>query len=504
MSQAKKKVVVIGAGISGLSAGCYALMNGYDVEIHEAHDRPGGLCTDWRRKGFVFDGCINWLIGSGPGNGFFQVWSELGALQGRRFHDKDAFYRFRSREGRVFTLWADPDRLERHLLELSPADAAPSRELCRLVRRLADLSFPLLADEVQGPWDKLKLGLSLLPRLRPFLTAVGTPIEAFADRFQDPFLRASFRRVFYGIEGLSLFPLLFTLGPLWRRAAGFPLGGSDAFAQAIAARFRALGGTLHLGSRVERVAVEGGRAVGVVAGGVLHRADEVVAAMDLKSAAERLLGGWRLDPTHEDLFAHGKLTPPVVLVSAGVDRDLSAEADVVGEVLELPEPLDAGGRRLECVNVKNFGFDPSLVPPGKTALSGLFMSDGQFWDSLRGDRAAYRAEKARLGDAFVQVLERRWPGLGARVEALDVATPLTFERYTSNWRGVMMTWNLDGEFRERHGYIRKTLPGLEHFFLASMWTNAPGGLPGAAMAGREVVQVLCARDRRRFVTSTPA
>ena len=40
-----KRVVIIGAGISGLSAGCYARMNGYDTEIHEAHSLPGGLCT---------------------------------------------------------------------------------------------------------------------------------------------------------------------------------------------------------------------------------------------------------------------------------------------------------------------------------------------------------------------------------------------------------------------------------------------------------------------------
>ena len=46
-----KKVIVIGAGIAGLSAGCYARMNGYDAEIYEAHTQPGGLCTSWKRQG---------------------------------------------------------------------------------------------------------------------------------------------------------------------------------------------------------------------------------------------------------------------------------------------------------------------------------------------------------------------------------------------------------------------------------------------------------------------
>lgn len=45
------KLIIIGAGIAGLAAGCYARMNGYDVEIFERHTQPGGMCTSWMRKG---------------------------------------------------------------------------------------------------------------------------------------------------------------------------------------------------------------------------------------------------------------------------------------------------------------------------------------------------------------------------------------------------------------------------------------------------------------------
>ena len=46
---ASKSVIIIGAGIAGLSAGCYAQMNGYTSRIFEMHDKPGGLCTAWKR-----------------------------------------------------------------------------------------------------------------------------------------------------------------------------------------------------------------------------------------------------------------------------------------------------------------------------------------------------------------------------------------------------------------------------------------------------------------------
>ena len=86
---------------------------------------------------------------------------------------------------------------------------------------------------------------------------------------------------------------------------------------------------------------------------------------------------------------------------------------------------------------------------------------------------------------------------------VDVATPLTFQRYTGNWQGTHMTWQPSEEFQRRHPFIPKTVPGLDGFYLASMWTNPPGGLPGAAEVGRGVAQIICARDKKRFVT-TPA
>ena len=54
-----KSIIIIGAGIAGLAAGCYAQMNSYDTQIFELHDLPGGLCTAWERKEYIFDGCIH-------------------------------------------------------------------------------------------------------------------------------------------------------------------------------------------------------------------------------------------------------------------------------------------------------------------------------------------------------------------------------------------------------------------------------------------------------------
>ena len=67
MTKTSNDIIIIGAGIAGMAAGCYAQMNGYKTRIFEMHHLPGGLCTSWQRKGYTFDGCIYYLFGSGTG-----------------------------------------------------------------------------------------------------------------------------------------------------------------------------------------------------------------------------------------------------------------------------------------------------------------------------------------------------------------------------------------------------------------------------------------------------
>lgn len=138
-----EKIVIIGAGISGLSAGCYARMNGYKAEIYEAHSIPGGLCTAWKRKGYTIDGCIHWLTGSSPGDSFYPLWKEVGAVQGKRMINHDVFYRFTDSDKRTFTVYSNVDKLEAHMKELSGEDSETIELFCRLIRKFTKYQIPM-------------------------------------------------------------------------------------------------------------------------------------------------------------------------------------------------------------------------------------------------------------------------------------------------------------------------------------------------------------------------
>ena len=499
-----KSIIIIGAGVSGLSAGCYAAMNGYTVRIVEAHTLPGGLCTSWKRKGYLIDDSCHMLMGTDPANSYYQIWNELGAIQDRVFYYYESFAGMTALDGREFRLYVDPDRLENHMEDLSPADSALTEEFCGYIRKFADFKIPVgKPAELMGLLEGMKMLAGILPYMQLLERLLSYTLDTFASRFKDPLLSAGIRHANYGAPG-SLFSIIMPLATMSRKTGGYPLGGSLAFARAIESRFTGLGGTIHYGARVTKVLEREGRVSGVrLEDGTEMEADYVIAACDLKNTLMNLLDGTRMDPAHRELLEMDTLTGPATQIAVGVDLILPEISSSQLEVFQLPEPISIGGRQVEWFNFKSYAFDPSVAPPGKSLLLSMFLCDWSYWEKFRGDSSAYKAEKERTAEACIGALERRYPGIRGKVEMVDVATPLTYERYTGNWQGTHMTWQITPEFQKRHRFIPKTVPGLDGLYLASMWTNPPGGLPGVAEVGKWIVQILCTRDHKKFIATTP-
>lgn len=496
----EKRIAIIGGGIAGLAAGCYGRMNGFRTEIIEAHNLPGGLCTSWQRQGFTVDGSIHWLVGSAPPTDFHTFWRELGVFPGTHIADHEARARFQARDGRSFTLWTDAGRLERHLIELSPADAPLARELCGQIRLLSRMKPPLAkAFELMGPLDIVRLIAGMARFLKPLGAAAAVRIGEWACRWRDPLLSAAWPQLLQH-PAWSLQSLLVTLADMHRRAAGFPVGGSLALARSIERRYRELGGEIRYRAPVTRVLVENGRAAGVeLADGTRVPADVVFSAADLRHTLDDLLGGKFREPQHEELFRDVPIMPSGLLITLGLQGAFGEEASSTS--YELPAEVTMGGEPLRWLAVRNFNHDPSLSLPGCSMLQLLLPADYHWWAQKAGDREAYQAEKQRAVETVVTELERFHPGLRGRLLMSDVATPLTFERYTRSWQGSYMTWIHDAATQNRFRVICKTLPGLSGFYLCGMWVMAPGGVPAAAKTARDVVQMLCKAEGRRFTTT---
>ena len=229
---AEKSVIIIGAGVAGLTAGCYAQMNGYTTQIFEMDSKPGGLCTSWERKGYTIDGCLHWLVGSSPDSDFYRLWQEVGALQGKQVINHEQCYRVESTDGKVLTLYTDVDRLEQHLKEIAPEDSEFIEELTNAIRHFTKLNLPVnKAPELYGPLDKLKMVFGMGSFMGDMRKWGKMTIKDVAMRFQNPFLREAFQRIM--LPDFSSFFLLMTLAWLAQKNAGYVIGGSGGISRSM-------------------------------------------------------------------------------------------------------------------------------------------------------------------------------------------------------------------------------------------------------------------------------
>ncbi len=500
-----KSILIIGAGIAGLSAGCYGQMNGYQTQVFELHTQPGGLCTAWKRKGYTFDGCIHWLVGSKPGSGFYKIWQELGALQGKTIVNHEEFRHLEGPGGKKLIIYTNADRLEQHMKVLAPADARVIEEFCGAIRTLTRLP-DAPPDDSRKLADRLKAlpGLvSMLPVLGLFNKYKDVTIQDFANRFSDPFLRQALVDLL-GYPDFAFTGLLMTLAWMHAENAGYPIGGSLPFAQAIEARYLALGGQVHYKARVEKILVEGNRAVGVrLADGTEHRADIVISAADGHATIFDMLAGKYVDDEIRGYYDTMPIFEPLVMVSLGVARDLSQTPHAVSWTLD--QPLTLAGERQTLMAMKHYGYDPTLAPAGKSVVEVMFSSNHKYWKALAADPERYESEKKQIAITVMEQLDKRFPGLMGQVEVVDVATPLTFERYTGNWQGSFEGWQMTTKtlaLTMTGKGLRKTLPGLENFYMIGQWVEPGGGLPTGAMSARNMIKNLCAQEKRPFVTQT--
>ncbi|MDX9723379.1 MAG: FAD-dependent oxidoreductase, partial [Myxococcota bacterium] len=140
------RIIVIGAGLAGLSAAIYARLNGFRCTVFEQHNLPGGVCTAWNRRGYTIDGCIHWLMWTKPGSSMYEVYRELGLVDAEAFMPLTHYARFvDTLSGKSLTVDWDLNKLEAELLAISPDDAAPIHALCRAIER-ASRADMLIAD----------------------------------------------------------------------------------------------------------------------------------------------------------------------------------------------------------------------------------------------------------------------------------------------------------------------------------------------------------------------
>jgi phytoene dehydrogenase-like protein len=190
-------------------------------------------------------------------------------------------------------------------------------------------------------------------------------------------------------------------------------------------------------------------------------------------------------------------------IALGVDRDLSHEPPAL--CFPLARPLDFGDLQHDRLTIRHYCFDPTMAPPGKSILSVWCPADYGYWKGLRVVPEVYDAEKEKVAEQVIGTLDSRYPGLRGQVEAVDVATPVTYERYTANWRGAIYGWAMTMHKMEKMmgRAMRKAVPGLANFYMIGQWVEPGGNVQLSAASGRDVMEMVCRADGKPFETALP-
>jgi len=485
-----KKILIIGGGIAGLTAGCYARMNGFDTEIFEMHSTAGGLCTAWKRKEYVFDGCLHWLVGSDPSSVYYSLWEELGAVQGKTMVTYPYFSVVTDAEGNRFTIWSDPEKLREEMLRLAPEDR-------KMINRIIHDIKILMKNEIP-PEFSIRYLFPMIRYMR-FIMKYRDPIDTLAGKFQNTTFRNLFIRGFEWGPMCSVF-VLSTLAYMGSNKAAYLVGGSLPFIQSILERYQNLGGLIWFNSKITGITVENDRTTGItLANGDTRQGDYIISAADGHTTIYDWLGGKYIGKDIAEAYKEFILFPHLIYVSLGLNFDYSKEPHNQNKILKQPHMI--GGEEISNLFIRTSAMDPTLAPKGKSVMTLMIPANYEYWKKIPYHGEDYKIEKERCSETILKILEEYYPAIRQQVEEINIATPHTYIRYTGNWRGSYEGWFMDRNALKHRNLM--TLPGLDNFYMAGHWTSPGGGLPAGLITGRIAIKKICKKERVRFKASKP-
>lgn len=494
-----KKMIVIGGGIAGLSAGCYAQMNGYESSIFEMHNLPGGLCTAWKRGDYKIDGCIHWLCGSAGDGLMNRMWNELGVLDGKKIVNHEIFTQIETgtnADKKTFIVYSDADKLNAHMKSIGPEDSAEIDIFTDLIKKFT--TFPAGFEkppELMGPKDFMQMMKTMKPFFADFKNLKKTTLSDYAQKFTNPHLKEGLIGVLGDIPDMAMIAVFMMLAWQHNKSAGYPVGGSLEFSRGFESKYQSLGGTIQYSKTVKEIIVKKNRAVGIrLEDGTEHFAELIVSAADGYKTIFKMLSGKYVSAKNRKQYDTLPIFEPLFCLSLGIKRDFSAEPPMSVRILKTPIVIE--NKTMRKIGIKHFCFDPTAAPAGKSVVQIMYTSSYDHWAQLKSDSAAYNTEKKIVAEKLISALEEFYPGIRGDIEVTDMATPVTFERYTGNRSGTFEGWLLTPSTLMLR--MKKTLPGLKNFYMIGQWVQPGGGLPSALKSGRDLIYILCRKDKKVF------
>lgn len=491
-----KRVVVIGAGVGGLTTAAILARSGFDVHVLEAHIYPGGCAGTFFHQGFYFDAGATLAGGFYPG-GPMDLVARASGIANWPARPAEPALVVHLPDGRQVSRWGDERRLTEHRLAFGDS----TTKFWRWQEQAADalwafaLQSPPWIPQTASQWLELtRIGkgwlgqastLRLAPDLlvdafrplRAHLTGMPENLRTFIDAQLLISAQATSASVnaLYGASALDL--------P--RRGVAHLEGGMGSIAKTLAQAVRENGGQISYRKEATRIILKNGSPVAVEVGrhGSLP-ADIVIANLPPWNIA-------RLLP--DQAPANIRNLPPqpeqgwgAFMVYVGLDQTVIPEDFPLHHQSILRQPFGEGNTIFLSISPE---WDRGRAPDGQRAVTISTHTDFRpWWQLYRQDPSAYIRRKNEYTEKVLLAAERLIPGFREAASMILPGTPLSFERFTRR------AWGWVGGFPQTsmfQGWRPRLAPGL--------WMVGDSIFPGQSVAAVALGGLRVAHDIRQSV-----
>ena len=499
-----ESVIVVGAGIGGLTTAALLAQQGYQVKVYEQADIPGGCASTFRRRGFIFDVGATQVAGLEPGGIHHRIFQQLAIDPPPASLCDPACAVFLPGESTPINVWHNSEQWHKERETQFPG----SQKFWRLLQILFQISWRFQGrDPVLPPrsvWDLGQLFKALRPDTlvtAPFVgLTVGQTLRLLglgSDQRLKTFLDLQLK--LYSQVGADETALLYAATALSvsQTPQGlFHLQGSmQVLADRLVEGLKKYGGELFCRQRVEKIHTENGRVQGITVRDLKtgdfrrEKADHVVANLtvqDLVKIVDKPLSGYqkRVDnlPPSSGAF----------VIYLGV-KEAAIPDDCAPHLQFFYDPAGPIGENNSLfVSVSKAG--DGRAPDGKRTLIASSFTDVAPW--WQGSEQDYQARKEIYTKTAIAKLGKYFHLNEETIVHQESGTPRTFARYTARHQGIVGGVGQRLSTFGLFGFAPRT--PVKNLWLGGDSVHPGEGTAGVSYSALTIARQICASESINF------
>ncbi len=463
--QSRYDVIILGAGIGGLICGAFLAKSGKKVLIIEQHNIPGGYCTSFKRKGFIFDAAVHHIGGCGK-------WS----IVGRSLKELDIninFLKLDPMDSINFPSFSIeiPAEIDDYVSLLKQRFPSESENLSSFFKEFVGL----YRSTVRGEKSKL------LSKYQD-VTYKEMLDKFFTDEQLKTILSAQWGYIGSPPHEVSAIGMCQMLVNYLKDGAFYPVGSTQNFADAIAQKFVDYGGQIMLSSTVNKIYTKDTLAKGVVTNkGKEFFADIFVSNIDPKQTFFELIEEKEVNDSYLRKIQSMKESTSFFLLYLGLDKGIDLKALKRG-FYHTSDDISFTDNGWFYISVPT-KTDKSLAPDKKQIISVVVSLKEDY-----GDIEDWVTFKEEMKEYTLKYLETLVPNIRNHIDVIEAATPKTLKRYTLNSKGAAYGWAVTVDQTWSNRLQHKT--PFDNLFLAGHWTNPGPGVCAVVSSGWRVANLI--------------